>query len=464
MKEFLGRMSRFIWMAWLVGLLLFPLFAIGPLELNPPVCLATPVLADTGAGWYLVGPPVIIKNPFLKEGAEGYNYHGYHLDIVNGSASGGFSSNHWRCEKEPGGVGRFTGNLTWTPPSAYFKPGDKYLPHFMSTKKVACGWSVAVSAYVYVYKTVKAIGFDDGKYNTGQDYTMPAGKSGEKFAIQIDCYPSKVSGSCTYNYVYKESGGGTPEDQGVGTIPGVIDVPSGSGKPAVGMALRADTVKAAIGEMITVPIYLDNSTGLANLNFNLVYDSRMVAVGNTAKGNLVPAATSLAANARQAGLIRIGLAGGQDITGSGILIKIPFLPLKALGTAGGRTDLKIEITTTGSASGGKPAVRAIDGWIELGGPGGGGGTGTGGIPPGGGTGTGGAPGTGEAPGGSGGTKPASGIPGDFNGNGVLEAIDALQALKMSVGLIPENLICDVDGDGKVTSTDARLILMKVVGK
>ena len=464
MKEFLSRMSRFIWMALLVGLLLFPLFAIGPLELNPPVGLPTPVLADTGAGWYLVSTPVIIKNPFPKEGGT-YKYHGFHLDIGNGSASGDFLSDHWRCEKEPGGVGRFNGNLTWTPPSAYFKPGDKYLPQFMSMKKDACGWSFAVQAYLYVYKTVKAITFIDGKYEKAQDYTMPAGKSGEKFAIQIDCYLTQnVSGSCTYNYVYKESGGGTPEDQGVGTIPGVIDVTSGSGKPAGGMALRADRVKAAIGDMINVPIFLDNSTGLANLNFNLVYDSRMVAVGNTAKGSLVPAATSLAANARQAGMVRIGLAGGQDITGSGILVRIPFLPLKALGTAGGRTDLKLEITTTGSASGGKPAVRAIDGWIELGGSGGGGGTGTGGIPPGGGTGTGGAPDTGGAPGGSGGTKPTSGIPGDFNGNGVLEAIDALQALKMSVGLIPENLISDVDGDGKVTSTDARLILMKVVGK
>ena len=56
------------------------------------------------------------------------------------------------------------------------------------------------------------------------------------------------------------------------------------------------------------------------------------------------------------------------------------------------------------------------------------------------------------------------VPGDANGNGVLDAGDALDALKMSVGLIPLKMVCDVDSDGQVTSTDARLILQKVVGK
>jgi hypothetical protein len=218
------------------------------------------------------------------------------------------------------------------------------------------------------------------------------------------------------------------------------------------MALRADKVKASPGETISVPIFLDNSTGLANVNFNLVYDARKVAVGNTEKGSLVPATTSLAANPSKAGIVRIGLAGGQDIKGSGILLKVPF---KASASAGGRADLKLEITTTGNASGGKPAVKAIDGWIEIGG-------GKPGEKP-----SDAIPGPIDKPKPSDSTskpKPPDAIPGDFNGNGRLDAFDALQALKMSVGLIAMNLICDVDGVDQVTSTDARLILMKVVGK
>ena len=41
------------------------------------------------------------------------------------------------------------------------------------------------------------------------------------------------------------------------------------------------------------------------------------------------------------------------------------------------------------------------------------------------------------------------VPGDANGNGVLDAGDALDALKMSVGLIPLKMVCDVDSDGQV---------------
>jgi len=56
------------------------------------------------------------------------------------------------------------------------------------------------------------------------------------------------------------------------------------------------------------------------------------------------------------------------------------------------------------------------------------------------------------------------LPGDSNGNGILDAADAMEALKMSVRLIPVKPAADIDQDGQVTSTDARLILQKVVGK
>ena len=46
----------------------------------------------------------------------------------------------------------------------------------------------------------------------------------------------------------------------------------------------------------------------------------------------------------------------------------------------------------------------------------------------------------------------------------LTARDAGDALKMSVGLIPVKMSLDMDKDGQVTSTDARLILQKVVGR
>jgi len=288
-------------------------------------------------------------------------------------------------------------------------------------------------------------------------YEYPEG-SATKNQITAAVNTSCASYSYTYTWISgPPPGGGTenpPPDSSKNPPPDSKGTakPPDSTKPSGGMALRADKAKASPGETISVPIFLDNSTGLANLNFNLVYDARKVAVGNTEKGSLAPASTSLAANPRIAGIVRIGLAGSQDIKGSGILVKVPF---KASATAGGRADLKLEITTTGNASGGKPAVKPIDGWIEIGG-------GKPGDKP-----SDAIPGPIDKPKPSDSTpkpKPPGAIPGDVNGNGRLEPIDALQALKMSVGLIDENLIADIDGDGKVTSTDARLILMKAVGK
>lgn len=53
--------------------------------------------------------------------------------------------------------------------------------------------------------------------------------------------------------------------------------------------------------------------------------------------------------------------------------------------------------------------------------------------------------------------------GDHNSDGKLTALDALSAIKMSVGKIPEDLTLDADGSGSVTAMDARLVLQSSVG-
>ena len=54
--------------------------------------------------------------------------------------------------------------------------------------------------------------------------------------------------------------------------------------------------------------------------------------------------------------------------------------------------------------------------------------------------------------------------GDYNKDGKVTELDALAALKMSVKLLPEDLVLDMDGNGKVTAADTLLILKKAVGK
>jgi hypothetical protein len=60
--------------------------------------------------------------------------------------------------------------------------------------------------------------------------------------------------------------------------------------------------------------------------------------------------------------------------------------------------------------------------------------------------------------------PKGRVPGDTTGSGDLTALDAMNALKMSVQLLPEDLIADLDGDRRVTARDATLILQRVVGR
>ncbi|HMP80251.1 MAG TPA: hypothetical protein PKD54_12425, partial [Pirellulaceae bacterium] len=56
--------------------------------------------------------------------------------------------------------------------------------------------------------------------------------------------------------------------------------------------------------------------------------------------------------------------------------------------------------------------------------------------------------------------PGGGLVGDCDGDGILSAADALCALKMSVGLLDPRPVMDVDRDGQVTSSDARVILQQ----
>ena len=64
--------------------------------------------------------------------------------------------------------------------------------------------------------------------------------------------------------------------------------------------------------------------------------------------------------------------------------------------------------------------------------------------------------------------PVEGVIGDVDGNGKVEATDALEVLKAVVGkvtLTDEQLVlADTDGNGEADATDALNILKKVVGK
>ena len=202
--------------------------------------------------------------------------------------------------------------------------------------------------------------------------------------------------------------------------------PPGVAEPASvsRFTIQAGRREGKPGEVTTVPIYLLNPDGLANLNITLSYSSGIAQVeGKIVRGNVL-GNTLFESNAGEADQARIGIAGNKALSESGILAHVPF---KIVGKPGDRADLKVTVGTANRLDGTTLDADAIAGSILV-------------------------------------LDDAGGIPGDSDGDRTLTAGDALAALKMSVKLLPEKKAADADGDGKVTSNDARLILQKVVGK
>jgi hypothetical protein len=277
------------------------------------------------------------------------------------------------------------------------------------------------------------------------------GKANDELVINISAHAPSGSGIVDYVYWWDPtapavtSGGGkaSPEPPpGTGTPPpggssgsppstpgGSITGPGSTTKEPADvsqMTIQAGTRTAKTGDTVIVPIWLIQGQGIANLNLNLKYNPAVAkATGTFAKGNLLTQ-SMFEANTGEGGIVRIGFAQNKDLAGpvTGTLAQISFA---ATGKPGDSTPLQVEPTTVSNAAGGKPAVAVIHGEIRIVGPDG-------------------------------------VVPGDSDRDGKLTARDAQNALKMSVKLIPVDMVCDMDKDGQVTSTDARLILQKVVGK
>ena len=198
--------------------------------------------------------------------------------------------------------------------------------------------------------------------------------------------------------------------------------PAGSTEPArtTRMTLQAGRRRVTSGALVDVPVWLINGTDVANVNFTVAYDGSVARPeGDLGKGNLLEN-TLFSSNTADAGLIRVGFAGQSGLSGTGTVAYIPF---RAVGQPGRRTTLHLQVTTINDPGGATLAIDRIDGAIEIVGP------------------------TGQTV-------------GDCNGDGKLNEVDALCALRMSVNLMPANNVLDMDQSNDVTSRDAAIILQR----
>ncbi|RPI21150.1 MAG: hypothetical protein EHM61_25470 [Acidobacteria bacterium] len=220
------------------------------------------------------------------------------------------------------------------------------------------------------------------------------------------------------------SSGGSVGGKGSGSTGGGSTGGGNTGGASTAMTLRAESRKAKAGDAFTLPIWLDQASGVANMNFTVNYDASVVRASRVVKGSFFKGGTLVESNPGEAGVVRLGFADRADLNGTGPVAQISF---QVVGKAGDRSPVRLQVSTASGAAGTKPVVKTIDGEIQV-------------------------------------LASGGGTPGDSNNNGTLDAGDALDALKMSVRLMSEKMSCDIDGDKQVTSTDARLILEKVVGR
>lgn len=177
------------------------------------------------------------------------------------------------------------------------------------------------------------------------------------------------------------------------------------------MTLQAGERCVKKGQSIEVPIYLIRGDNVSNINFEVRYDSSIAELVDDGSAGPLLGGTMFESHRNAPGLVKLGFARTDGLSGTGAVALLTF---RAIGRPGQKTVLSLAVTTINHPDRSVPSIDRIDGLIEV-------------LPE-------------EQP---------------------WTALDAREALKMSVGTIPENLRLDVDKSGKVTSLDATLILQDV---
>jgi hypothetical protein len=199
----------------------------------------------------------------------------------------------------------------------------------------------------------------------------------------------------------------------------------GSAEPATVscMTLQGGQRNVRVGQEVYIPVYMINGANVANINYELTYNTAVAAAQRDVKRGSFFASSLGQANTEQPGIVRVGNAqtGGENGTGS-----VSWIRFRATGRPGERTDLKLAVSTINDPAGATLRIDRIDGLIQI-------------------------------------VDENGLLPGDCPtaANGRLDLDDALCALQMSVQLIPISLTMDMDKDGNVTSRDSTIIQQRV---
>lgn len=216
------------------------------------------------------------------------------------------------------------------------------------------------------------------------------------------------------------------DDDGDGKTDRTIEPSSIDSKPSSTDGTSPTTLREAAGLVgesrtvipggtVSVPVRMENVEDIGSLNFNITYDSNVVNIDRVDRGSLL-SGTSFVNNPNEPGIIRFGFATVDGVSGSG---PIGYIVCNAIGNDGSYTPLTISGVEATDSSGNPVTLQTVNGSVTI---------------------------------------DSDGVNGDSNGDGVLTELDALAALRMSVNLMEEDLILDIDQDRTVTAKDALAIL------
>ncbi|AKB85589.1 cohesin domain-containing protein [Methanococcoides methylutens] len=216
---------------------------------------------------------------------------------------------------------------------------------------------------------------------------------------------------------------------------------------AVGPTMVFGSARAPSGT-VQIPVTLNNADNVGSMDLVLTYDSSVLRATEVRKGSLTE--DSIVQSNIVDGTVRIGFIDMAGVSGSGSFVNVIFEIIdtdtsSATISKDGRTAISVDpgfermaitSTTTKAATGselviesvsaktvdGDPvSITTIDGMFDIG-----------------------------------------SVMGDCNRDGMITSVDALMALQMSIGTIPEDLVADIDGDGSVAAFDSLEIMKSSV--
>ncbi|MCH8297276.1 MAG: hypothetical protein IH873_04355 [Chloroflexi bacterium] len=181
-----------------------------------------------------------------------------------------------------------------------------------------------------------------------------------------------------------------------------------------GTALILESRVSATGSIVRVPVKLNRSDGITSLGFTLNYDPNALRVISVERGSRLTE-DSFSYNTDTLGQVRFGFAVTKGRGPGGTAAVVEF---QVIGTEGSVSPLTLSDALVNHSADGPLTMELVGADFKVG----------------------------------------QKVRGDGDGDSLVTAFDALMALKMASNLLAPDLSLDVNGDGKITIDDARIIL------